>query len=138
MSKNCMIVILLCLFFTVHKVCLSVTYRTYRNGYWWLRDYRPRTNSNHESQVEIIYKLKRNKISWFDQSTWAMLVKFRQEVYLTFLWKLSPQIGTFSRLYFVALLLKGEARGSAHAHLSKCCFVAGTCCIVYESNTIMS
>ena len=34
--------------------------------------------------------------------------------------------------------LKGQVHGSAHAHLSKCCFSAGTCCIVYASNMIMS
>ena len=35
-------------------------------------------------------------------------------------------------------VLKGQVHGSAHAHLSKCCFSARTCCIVYESNMIMS
>ena len=29
--------------------------------------------------------------------------------------------------------LKGQVHGSAHAHLSKCCFSAGKCCIVYAS-----
>ena len=31
------------------------------------------------------------------------------------------------------LLLKGKFHGSAHAHLSTCCFSAWTCCIVYAS-----
>ena len=35
-------------------------------------------------------------------------------------------------------LLKGQVHGSAHAHLSNCCFSAGTCCIVYASNMITS
>ena len=34
--------------------------------------------------------------------------------------------------------LKGQVHGSAHAHLSKCYFVAGTRCMVYASNMIMS
>ena len=28
-------------------------------------------------------------------------------------------------------LLKEQVHGSAHGHLSKCCFSAGTCCMVY-------
>ena len=38
-------------------------------------------------------------------------------------------------------VLKGQVHGSAHAHLSKCCFSARTCCIVYvidASNMIIS
>ena len=35
-------------------------------------------------------------------------------------------------------LLEGQVHGSAHAHLSKCCFSAGTSCIAYASNIIMS
>ena len=35
-------------------------------------------------------------------------------------------------------VLKGQFHGSANAHLSKCYFSARTCCIVYESNMIMS
>ena len=34
--------------------------------------------------------------------------------------------------------LKGQVHSSAHAHLSKCCFSAATCCIVYGSDMIMS
>ena len=34
-------------------------------------------------------------------------------------------------------LFKGQVHGSAHAHLSKCCFSAATCCIVYAGNMIM-
>ena len=34
--------------------------------------------------------------------------------------------------------LKEQVHVSKHAHLSKCCFSAGTCCIVYASNMIMS
>ena len=30
--------------------------------------------------------------------------------------------------------LKGHVHSSSHAHLSKCCFSAGTCCIIYASN----
>ena len=36
------------------------------------------------------------------------------------------------------LSLKGQVHGSAHAHISKCYFSAGTCCIVYGSNMTMS
>ena len=115
-----MIVILLCLLFTAHKVCLSVTYRTYRNGYWWLRDYsRQRTNSNHESQVEIIYKLTRNKISLFS-------------IYLSYAWECEIQTGdlshffmevdpadwNFFRAIFCSLAIKG--RGS---QFSACSFI---------------
>ena len=35
-------------------------------------------------------------------------------------------------------VLKGQVHGSAHAHLSKYCISAATCCIVYGSNMIMS
>ena len=35
-------------------------------------------------------------------------------------------------------LLKGQVHGWAHAHSSKCCFSAETCCTVYASNMIMS
>ena len=38
-------------------------------------------------------------------------------------------------------VFKGQVHGSAHAHLSKCCFSARTCCIVYvidASNMIIS
>ena len=38
----------------------------------------------------------------------------------------------------LGLDLKEQIHGSAHAHSSKCCFSAATCCIVYESNMIMS
>lgn len=34
--------------------------------------------------------------------------------------------------------LKGTFHGLAHAHESKCCFPARTCCIVYTSDMIMS
>ena len=34
--------------------------------------------------------------------------------------------------------LKGQVHGSAHTYLSKCCFSAGTYCIVCGSNMIMS
>ena len=34
--------------------------------------------------------------------------------------------------------LKGQVHSSAHAHISKCCFSAGTCCVFYASNMIMS
>ena len=34
--------------------------------------------------------------------------------------------------------LKGQVHGSVHTHLSKCCFSAGTCCIVYANNMIVS
>ena len=30
--------------------------------------------------------------------------------------------------------LKEQVHGAAYAHISKCCFSAGTCCIVYASN----
>ena len=35
-------------------------------------------------------------------------------------------------------LLKGQVHGSAHAHLSVCCFSAATCCVVCASNMMMS
>ena len=37
---------------------------------------------------------------------------------------------------FHTTAFKGQVQ--AHADLSKCCFSAGTCCIVYASNMIMS
>ena len=43
-----------------------------------------------------------------------------------------------SRNSCISGTLKGQVHGSAHAHLSKCCFVVGTRCIVYASNMIMS
>ena len=39
---------------------------------------------------------------------------------------------------FHTTAFKGQVHGSAHADFSKCCFSAGTCCIVYASNMIMS
>ena len=35
-------------------------------------------------------------------------------------------------------VLKGQVHGSAHAHLSKCCFSTATGCVVSASNMIMS
>ena len=34
-------------------------------------------------------------------------------------------------------LVKGHVHGSGHAHLSKCCFSAGACCVVYARNMII-
>ena len=36
------------------------------------------------------------------------------------------------------IFFKGQVHGSAHAHLSKCCFSARTRWIVYANNMIMS
>ena len=37
----------------------------------------------------------------------------------------------FPTAVLIHTCLKGQVHGSAHAHLSKCCFSAGTCCIIY-------
>ena len=49
----------------------------------------------------------------------------------------TKDIGAASQTLLTAVKL-GHFHGLAHAHLSKCCFPAGTCCIVYASNMIMS
>ena len=38
---------------------------------------------------------------------------------------------------FLYCYLRGQVHGSARAHLSKCCFSAGKCCIVHASNLSM-
>ena len=40
--------------------------------------------------------------------------------------------------YYGVCTFKGQVHGSVHAHLSKCRFPAGTCCLIYASNMIMS
>ena len=45
---------------------------------------------------------------------------------------------TMSVAGLVLKSLKGQVHSSTHAHLLKCCFSAGTRCIVYGSNMIMS
>ena len=43
----------------------------------------------------------------------------------------------FFMFFFSVKILKAQVHGSAHAHLQKGCFSAGTCCIVYASNIML-
>ena len=60
-------------------------------------------------------------------------VKFRENVRAYFLPWIKESVLT-NKLS----VLKGQVHDSVDAHVSKCCFSAVTCCVIYASNMIMS